>query len=81
MDVFQIVKQGSSKAGGQIEALAYVDVNAEGDLMQFAETVGRNRGMPVEVFQTVTDAQRWLLNGDDKSTEPPAAADSGTLRR
>jgi urocanate hydratase len=65
MDVFQIALEGSSKARGTYTAFAYVDVNADGDLMRFAETVAVNRGMPVAVFSTVADAERWLLAGDD----------------
>ncbi len=62
LDVFQIVSEASSKASGILKAIAYVDVNAEGNLMQFAETVAVNRGVPVVVFSTVTDAEQWLLN-------------------
>ena len=62
LDVFQIVSEGSSKAGGILKAIAYVDVNAEGNLMQFAETVAVNRALPVVVFSTVAEAEKWLLN-------------------
>jgi len=41
--------------------VAYVDVNAKGKLMQFAEDVAFNRGMPVKVFATVDAAEKWLL--------------------
>ena len=68
MDVFDIVSQGSDRARGKIQAFAYVDVNAEGDLMHFAETVALNRGLPVALFPTVADAERWLLRGDGKGT-------------
>lgn len=30
--------------------------------MQFAETVAVNRGIPVQAFSSVTDAERWLLH-------------------
>jgi len=33
-----------------------------GDLMKFAETVAVNRGLPVMVFSSVSDAEKWLLN-------------------
>jgi len=68
MDVFQIAEAGSSKARGMFTAFAYVDVNADGDLMRFAETVAVNRGVPVAVFPTVADAERWLL--DEASLHP-----------
>jgi hypothetical protein len=79
-DVFQIVSEGSSKASGTYKAFAYVDVNATGDLMQFAETVAVNRGVPVVVFSTVADAEKWLLNEASGSVEPNAAADAAKPR-
>jgi hypothetical protein len=60
MDVFDIASLGSRNAVGEIEAIAYVDVNVQGDLMQFAETVATNRAMPVKMFATVADAEQWL---------------------
>ena len=62
LDVFEIASEGSSKASGMLQAIAYVDVNAESDLMKFAETVAVNRALPVAVFSTVADAEKWLLN-------------------
>jgi hypothetical protein len=59
-EVFQIAAEGSSRAQGLVEAIAYVDVNAEGDLMKFAETVAINRLLPVRVFSAVSDAEEWL---------------------
>jgi hypothetical protein len=44
--------------------------------MQFAETVAVNRGLPVVVFSTVADAEKWLLSEDRGGTEPHAAADA-----
>ena len=64
MDVFTVASEGSSRTQGCFEAIAYVDVNAEGDLMKFAETVAANRGMPVKVFSSVKDAEKWLLGKD-----------------
>jgi hypothetical protein len=81
MDVFQIVSEGSSKASGIYKAFAYVDVNAKGNLMQFAETVAVNRGVPVVVFPTVADAEKWLLSEDSGDTEPHAAADADKPHR
>ena len=62
LDVFQIASEGSSKAGRTLKAIAYVDINTQGDLMKFAETVAVNRMLPVVVFSTVADAEKWLLN-------------------
>jgi hypothetical protein len=79
LDVFQIASEGSSKAGRIIKAIAYVDVNAQGGLMKFAETVAVNRMLPVVVFPTVADAEKWLLNDD--RPEPRTAVDTGKPRR
>jgi hypothetical protein len=70
MDVFMIVAEESGKARGTIKELAYVDINADGDLMQFAETVAVNRGMRVAVFPTVAEAERWLLDGNRNGSKP-----------
>ncbi len=58
------------------KALAYVDVNAEGDLMKFGETVAVNRGLPVSVFSAVADAEKWLLLEGHRGTEPRAEGDA-----
>ena len=70
MDVFEIAAEGSRRAPAQFKAFAYVDVNAGGDLMKFAETVAVNRGLPVMVFGTVVEAREWLLRQDGASAEP-----------
>jgi hypothetical protein len=59
--VFEIAAEGSDHAQGHFNAIAYVDVNAEGTRMEFAETVAVNRGLPVRVFPSVVDAENWLL--------------------
>ena len=59
-DVFMIASGQSADARRTLEAIAYVDVNAEGRLMQFAEDVAVNRAVPVKVFTTVAEAERWL---------------------
>lgn len=59
-DVYQIVSEGSARNLARFEAVAYVDVNAEDDLMKFAETVASNRGLPMTVFATVPEAENWL---------------------
>ncbi|MEX0734064.1 MAG: hypothetical protein WDZ66_04875 [Steroidobacteraceae bacterium] len=59
-DVYQIAAEGSAKARGIFQSVAYVDVNAGGDLMKFAETVANNRGLPMSVFETVAEAEKWL---------------------
>jgi hypothetical protein len=64
MDVYQIAAEGADRAKGLFEAIAYVDVNAQGGQMKFAETVAVNRGLPVTVFASVDDAREWLLKMD-----------------
>ena len=59
MDVFAISSEGSMKALGIFEAIAYVDEQM-GELRDFVETVAVNRGMPVATFATVGEAQQWL---------------------
>jgi len=59
MDVFSLASEGSMKALGEFEAIAYVDENM-GELAEFAETVAVNRGMPVAMFDNIEDANRWL---------------------
>ena len=80
LDVFQIVSQGTMRSEGKISAMAYVDVNTEGKLMQFAETVAVNRGFPVKVFATVRDAESWLLLTSREGTEPHAPVDTSMPR-
>ena len=60
LEVFEVVSGGASRFVGVATAIAYVDVNAVGDMMNFAEDVAVNRAMPVRVFPNVEDAERWL---------------------
>jgi hypothetical protein len=76
LGVFQIASEGSGRALGCFEAIAYVDVNAKGDLMKFAETVAVNRGLPVMVFSTVGDAEKWLVDKDRGGTQPTVPTDA-----
>ena len=64
VDVFEIVSNRTEGIPKPLEAVAFVDVNAQGDLMQFAETVAINRGFLMKVFNTVSDAEKWLQNGE-----------------
>jgi hypothetical protein len=60
-DVYQIASENSVHARGIFHAIAYVDVNAgQGELMKFAETVANNRGVPMNLFTTVAEAEQWL---------------------
>ena len=68
--VYKVVSEGSERARGLLRAIAYVDVNGEGHLMQFAETVGLNRGLPIAVFATVAQARAWLEEAVRAAQEP-----------
>jgi hypothetical protein len=59
-DVYQIASDSSTLARGLLRAVAFVDVNAGGELMKFAETVANNRGVPMTLFATVAEAEAWL---------------------
>ena len=59
-DVYQIASDNSTLARGFFKNIAYVDVNAGGELMKFAETVANNRGVPMMLFPTVAEAEAWL---------------------
>ena len=59
-DVYQITSDNSTFARGIFRNIAYVDVNAGGELMKFAETVANNRGVPMMLFPTVAEAEAWL---------------------
>lgn len=65
--VYEIASEGSVHARGLFTAIAYVDVNAEGVLMQFAENVAANRDLPVKVFKTVKEAEKWLDDENNRS--------------
>jgi hypothetical protein len=59
-DVYQIASEHSALARGVFRSIAFVDVNAGGDLMKFAETVANNRGVPLNLFATVAEAEQWI---------------------
>jgi hypothetical protein len=64
MDVFRVASQSGKPLASQMRAIAFVDVNAVGDMMQFAEDVAVNRGLPVRMFQTVAQAEQWLAQAE-----------------
>jgi len=59
-DVFSIASSSAAREAARFEAIAFVDVNAAGGLMKFAEDVAANRAVPVKVFDSVAEAERWL---------------------
>jgi len=60
VDVFHLVLQGSPKVRGVLKTIAYVDVNAEGDLMKLAQDAANARGVPMKLFPTVAEAEEWI---------------------
>jgi hypothetical protein len=44
--------------------------------MLFAETVAVSRALPVTVFSTVAEAEKWLQDEDRRDTEPRTTADA-----
>lgn len=77
LQVFGLAARGSERFLGALKAMAYVDVNAQGDLMRFAENVAVNRAIPVRVFTSVLAAERWLTDarspGAGKTADTPEA--------
>jgi hypothetical protein len=71
IEVFGMVSKGSARFQRTLEAMAYVDLNAEGDVMRFAEDVAVNRGFPVKIFPTVAAAEEWLLSIPDADPQNP----------
>ena len=61
--VFEIASRANPMPDFAYLAVAYVDVNAKGDLMDFTETVAVNRSIPIKVFRSVSQAEDWLNKG------------------
>jgi hypothetical protein len=59
-EVFGIVMEAADRATGLFEAVAFVDVNAGGDMMKFAESMALYRGIPIRLFAAVADAEKWI---------------------
>jgi hypothetical protein len=71
MDVFRVASQSGKPLVSEMRAIAFVDVNAVGDMMQFAEDVAVNRGLPVRMFRTVAQAEQWLVQAETSGGDPP----------
>ncbi|HET7041325.1 MAG TPA: hypothetical protein VFI13_04885, partial [Gemmatimonadales bacterium] len=59
-ELYQLATELSTRAGPTYEALAYVDVNAEGDTIQQVVSMVVDPGSATGVFATVAEAERWL---------------------
>ena len=58
-NIFGVVQERSS-AGRELRRVAYVDAYRDPDKAKFAETVARNRGVNVQLFESVDEAKKWL---------------------
>ena len=60
--IYELVSEKSARAARVVGRMAYVDINPAHDLgeMKFAENVAVNRGISVQVFATVQEAEAWL---------------------
>jgi hypothetical protein len=76
--VYKVASEGSERARGLLHAIAFVDVNADGKLMEFAETVALNRGLPVAMFATVAEARAWLTRTAPDAPPQPAPGSAAT---
>jgi hypothetical protein len=64
--IFEVVKARSGD-GSRLRKIAYVDVAQDHPARpRFAETVARNRGVNVRLFEDIASAQAWLAEEDVK---------------
>jgi hypothetical protein len=59
-DIFEIAAEHSKAYRGFFDAIAYVGIGAPGPLLTFIQNVSRNRGLPLQVFESVPEAEQWL---------------------
>jgi len=65
MEIFALITGNSADSLGYFEALAYVDLQQDFEVVKFAETVAVNRGIPIAVFSSVADAENWIRHRHD----------------
>ncbi len=72
-DIFHIVAEATASAKPAVHRIAFVDVNPDHGTsnMKFAETVAQNRGMMMNAFSVVADAEKWLLSKIPPPKHPP----------
>jgi hypothetical protein len=63
-DVFELVLNVTNRHSGVFKVIAYVDVNAVDNSMKFAEDASLNRSLPLAVFSSVANAEKWLINNN-----------------
>jgi hypothetical protein len=60
-EVYNVIAGGAERFRGRFEEIAYVDVEREGNLMQYAEGIAADRDFPLMMFSGVAEAERWLM--------------------
>lgn len=68
MEVFSVASEGSMNNLGVFDAVAYVDEKM-GDMLDFAETVAVNRGMPLAMFASLAKAEKWIHDQQSRAEE------------
>lgn len=67
LEIFPIAVEIAWRARSFLDEVAFVEVNAENGLSNFAGNLARARGLGVRVFETVQEAEEWLSGkGTDK---------------
>jgi len=60
INIFHVISQASPR-GAMLRRIGYVDTfEGEPDAPRFAETVAKNRGVNVRLFEDLASADRWL---------------------
>jgi hypothetical protein len=64
LDVFKVVSEGVRNEARSLRFIAYVDANPKSEmgLIHFAESLAKNQGIPVRVFDSVQEAENWLTS-------------------
>ncbi len=76
-EIYQVICQ-RVPAGQKLDRIAYVEVLVgDADMPVFAETVARNRGVNVRLFQDASTAANWLAETEKRAT---TAADAPMIR-
>jgi len=78
LNIYEIAANQSNRSFGTLQMIAYVDVNADREAMKFAETVAVNRGIPVRVFWSIADAEKWIMHREGGGTESNTPTDGKT---
>jgi hypothetical protein len=64
LEIFPIAVEMAWRARSILEEVAFVEVNAENGLSNFAGKLAQARGLGIRVFDTVAEAERWLNRTD-----------------